>query len=117
MKLKNRNAVDNGMETIFLGNEIERQVFIMKQNEIMFTTEEGEQIPFYVIEQTTIAGKNYLLVTDSEEDEAQEAEAYIMREITDDDSQIVYELVEDDHELSAISKVFEELLDDIDIEM
>lgn len=87
----------------------------MEQDKIMFTTEEGEQIPFYIIEQTTLAGNSYLLVTDSEDEE--EADAYILREMTDDDNQIIYELVDDDQELSAISKVFEELLDDIDIEL
>lgn len=88
----------------------------MKENNIIFTTEDGEQIPFYVIEQTMIAGIRYLLVTESGEEE-QEAEAFIMKEMTDDDSEMVYELVDDDHELSAISKVFAELLDDTDIEL
>lgn len=89
---------------------------IMEQNKIVFTTEEGEQIPFYVIEQTTIMGCQYLLVTDSQEEE-EEAEAYIMKKMTDDDSQVIYEMVDNDHELSAVSKVFEELLDDTDIEL
>lgn len=88
----------------------------MEQDKIMFTTEEGEQIPFYIIEQTTIAGQNYLLVTDSGEEE-EEADAYIMKEVTDDNSQLVYELVEDGDEMAAISKVFEELLEDIDLKM
>ena len=29
---------------------------------INFITDEGEEIPFYIIEQTTLAGKNFLLV-------------------------------------------------------
>lgn len=87
-----------------------------QQNKIVFTTEEGNQIPFYVIEQTMIAGQNYILVTDSDEEE-EEGDAYIMREITDEDSQVVYELVDDEQTLSALSKVFRELLEDIDIEM
>ena len=33
------------------------------------------------------------------------------------DSQRSYEIVEDDTELMAVSKVFEELLEDVDIEM
>ena len=88
----------------------------MEQNKIVFTTEEGEQIPFFVIEQTTIMGMQYLLVTDRQEDDG-DAEAYIMKKVTDDDSQIIYEMVDDDHELSAVSKVFEELLEDTDIEL
>mgnify|MGYP001316135103 CR=1 FL=1 len=34
---------------------------------VNFTTDNGEEIPFFVVEETKIAGENYLLVTDSEE--------------------------------------------------
>ena len=83
---------------------------------INFITDEGEEIPFYIIEQTTLAGKDFLLVTDSDtqEDEAQD---YIMQEISDQDDQTIYEFVEDEAQLEALSKVFEELLDDVDIQM
>lgn len=37
---------------------------------VNFTTDNGEEIPFFVVEETKIAGENYLLVTDSEDDEA-----------------------------------------------
>ena len=83
---------------------------------INFITDEGEEIPFYVIEQTTLAGKDFLLVTDSDTDE-DEAEVYIMQEISDQDDQTVYEFVEDEAQLEALSKVFAELLDDVDIQM
>ena len=83
---------------------------------INFITDEGEEIPFYIIEQTTLAGKDFLLVTDSDTDE-DEAEVYIMQEIRDQDYQTVYEFVEDEAQLEALSKVFAELLDDVDIQM
>lgn len=83
---------------------------------INFITDEGEEIPFYIIEQTTLAGKDFLLVTDSDTDE-DEAEVYIMQEISDQDDQAVYEFVEDEAQLEALSKVFAELLDDVDIQM
>ncbi|CDE68506.1 MULTISPECIES: DUF1292 domain-containing protein [Jutongia] len=83
---------------------------------INFITDEGEEIPFYIIEQTTLAGKDFLLVTDSDTDE-DEAEVYIMQEISDQDDQTVYEFVEDEAQLEALSKVFAELLDDVDIQM
>ena len=70
-------------------------------------TDEGEEIPFYIIEQTTLAGKDFLLVTDSDTDE-DEAEVYIMQEISDQDDQTVYEFVEDEAQLEALSKVFAE---------
>ena len=83
---------------------------------INFINDEGEEIPFYIIEQTTLAGKDFLLVTDSDTDE-DEAEVYIMQEISDQDDQTVYEFVEDEAQLEALSKVFAELLDDVDIQM
>lgn len=83
---------------------------------INFITDEGEEIPFYIIEQTTLAGKDFLLVTDSDKDE-DEAEVYIMQEISDQEDQTVYEFVEDEAQLEALSKVFAELLDDVDIQM
>lgn len=80
---------------------------------IIFENEEGEDVPFFVIEQTMLAGVNYLLVAESEEDEA---EAYILREIQEEENQTVYEMVEEEDELEALSKVFSELLDDVEIE-
>lgn len=83
---------------------------------INFITDEGEEIPFNIIEQTTLAGKDFLLVTDSDTQE-DEAQVYIMQEISDQDDQTIYEFVEDEAQLEALSKVFEELLDDVDIQM
>ena len=85
-----------------------------KSDCIEFETEDGKKVPFYVVEETVLGGTSYLLVTDSEEEEA---EAYIMREITDQDGQGIYEMVEDDSELEAVSKIFSELLEDIELEM
>ena len=83
---------------------------------INFITDEGEEVPFYIIEQTTLAGKDFLLVTDNDQED-EEAEVYIMEEISDQDDQTVYEFVEDEAQLEALSKVFAELLDDVDIQM
>ena len=87
----------------------------MAEEKIIFTTEDGEEIAFYVVEQTTLAGENYLLVADSEEEEAN---AFILKEVkADNEKDIVYDEVEDEQLLEALSKIFEELLEDIDIEM
>ncbi len=83
---------------------------------IKFTFEDtNEEVEFFVLEQTRISGKNYILVTDSEEDEA---ECLILKDMSAaEDTESVYEIVEDDVELSSVLKVFEELLEDVDIEM
>ena len=81
---------------------------------INFMSEEMQEVEFYVLEQTKVNGMSYILVTDSEEGDA---ECWIMRDISaEDSSESVYDFVEDEEELYAVSKVFEELLEDIDIE-
>ena len=58
---------------------------------ITFTFEDtNETVDFFVLEQTKLNGATYLLVADND-------------------------IVEDDNELTAVSKVFEELLEDVDI--
>lgn len=83
---------------------------------IKFTFEDTqEEVEFFVLEQTRVSGKNYILVTDSEDDEA---ECLILKDTSGaEDLESLYEIVEDDVELSAVLKVFEELLEDVDIEM
>ena len=58
----------------------------------------------------------YLLVSDSLDDEAT---AYIFKDVSAEESQeACYEMVEDEDELQAVFKVFEQMLDDdVDLEM
>ena len=80
---------------------------------ILFAFDEDESVEFFVLEQTRISGSSYLLVTDSEEDDA---ECLILRDVSEpSDQESIYEIVEDETELHAVSKVFEELLEDVDI--
>ena len=83
---------------------------------IKFVFEETkEEVEFFVLEQTKVNGSSYILVTDSEEDEA---ECLILKDMSAaEDTESLYEIVEDEVELSAVLKVFEELLEDVDIEM
>ncbi len=83
---------------------------------IVFTFEDtNEEVEFYVLEQTKINGQNYILVTDSEEDEA---ECLILKDTSEAaDTESLYEIVEEETELISIMKVFEELLEDVDIEL
>ena len=82
---------------------------------IRFTSDElQEEIEFFVLEQTKLNGVSYILVTDSEEDDA---ECLIFKDTSaENETECVYESVEEEQELAAILKVFEELLEDIDIE-
>ena len=83
---------------------------------IRFVMEDtGETVEFFVLEQTKLGAETYILVADSEEDDA---ECLILREEgTSEASEGIYEIVEDETELAAVSKLFEELLEDVDIEL
>ena len=84
---------------------------------INFVTDDNEEVEFYIIEETRVHGYNYILVTDSQDEDDEEAEAYILKDDSDSaDPEAAYEFVEDDEELEGVSKIFAELLEDIDIE-
>ena len=80
----------------------------------MLSDENGEELEFYVLEQTKVNGVTYILVTDSEYGDA---ECTILKDTSDaEDKDCVFEFVEDDVEMNAVFKIFEELLEDVDIE-
>ncbi len=83
---------------------------------IKFTFDDtNETEEFFVLEQTKIGGDVYILVTESDEDDAL---CLILKDTSaEDDTEAIYEIVEDETELLAVSKVFEELLEDTDIEL
>lgn len=79
---------------------------------IIFQATGEEPVEFYVLEQTTVAGINYILVTDTEEGDG---DALILKDISGkDDEEAVYDIVSDDKELNAIVEIFENLLDDVE---
>jgi hypothetical protein len=78
-----------------------------------FVTDDGTEQEFYVEEQTRLNGTDYLLVTLSQEEDA---EAFILKDISgESDAEAEYVPVEDEEELNAIIKVFEEILGDTEI--
>ena len=83
----------------------------MAENKIIFTDEDGEKEEFYCIEQTTLNGSSYLLVTDDPDEESDESDAYIMKVVSEDGEDSIYEFVEDEKELEALADIFAELLE------
>lgn len=79
---------------------------------IAFYTEDNEEILFEVLEQTTLNGCVYLLVCEDSDENDDEADAYIMKQVETDGENITYEMVEDDKELDAVSSVFAQLIDE-----
>lgn len=81
---------------------------------ILFTPEGEKPVEFYVLEQTRIGGSNYILVTDTEDGDG---EAWIMKDLSEDgEAEGRYVFVEDDDEMAAVAGVFENMLDDVDLE-
>ena len=81
---------------------------------VVFVTEDGTEITFYVEEQTRVNGYNYLLVSDTQEDEAN---AYILKDLSQDgEEESMYVMVEDELELEAVSRIFNEMLENVKIE-
>ena len=66
----------------------------------------GEETEFFVLEETRLNGTDYILVADSEEEDAQ---ALILKDLSSDgDQEAVYEL-------ESVLGIFEQLLEDVDI--
>ncbi len=87
----------------------------IKPDEIIFTTEDGEEVVFCILEQTRLGEINYLLVSTTGEDD-EEAEALILKDVSGEtDEEAVYDIVEDDRELELVAGIFKELLDDIEL--
>lgn len=87
----------------------------MMEEKIVFKDEDDNEIELYVIEETRINNVNYILVTEDDEDE--EATAYILKDISNDEAEeAIYEMVDDESELDYIGRIFSELLDDIDLD-
>ena len=83
----------------------------MKFEKITFCPDGDEPVDFYVLEQTKIAGVNYILVTDFEDGDG---EALILKDLSKaEDTESVYEIVSDENELDAVAGVFEDLLEDV----
>lgn len=82
-----------------------------------------EKLEVYIIEETTINEKHYVLASnldpDSEEDgdEDVEGEAFILREdeCEDDPENFIFTTVTDDEEMKNVAGIFKELLDDSEV--
>ncbi len=83
---------------------------------LTFVTDDNEELELFIIEETRINGVNYLLVTDSEDDSTDEAAAFILKDTSaEGDAEAVYVFVDDETEFDSVGKIFDELLEDIDL--
>ena len=79
----------------------------IKVEKIILNPDNEDRIEFFVLEQTTVAGVDYLLVTDSEEGDG---EALILKDKSKkEDTEAVYEIVSDDLITSFIRYLLKQL--------
>ena len=82
-------------------------------DKITFRPDGEEPVDFFVLEQTIIGAKSYILVTDVEDGDG---DALILRDDSSDtDEEAKYTIVEDDKELDAVAVVFRKLLEEEDV--
>ena len=70
----------------------------------------NDVVEFAVEEETTLNGTRYLLVSEGEE--SGDCEAYILKEISTQEEEVLYQMVDDDVEFATLAKVFSELTDE-----
>ena len=83
---------------------------------VKFTDPETQEIVEFVVEEETqLNGVKYLMVSEDTEDGT--LDAYILKEIKDENEEVTYQVVEDEVEFLALARIFTELSDeDTDIE-
>ena len=81
---------------------------------VMFIDPETqEQVEFQVEEETQLNGVKYLLVSQNTEDKDDMTfDAYILKEIKDENDEVTYQVVEDEVEFLALARIFTELSDE-----
>ena len=81
---------------------------------VMFTDPDTqEQVEFAVEEETQLNGVKYLLVSQNTDDKDDMTfDAYILKEIKDENDEVTYQVVEDEVEFLALARIFTELSDE-----
>jgi indole-3-glycerol phosphate synthase len=81
---------------------------------IQFKQEDGSLVSLYVLEETKLGGMTYLLAADSQEGDAN---AVILKDVSaEGDMEACLVEVEDEKELDAVSRIFAELLGDVEFQ-
>ena len=72
----------------------------------------NELVEFIVEEETQVNGIKYLLVSEDADTMDGTWDAYILKEMRNENDEVLYEVVEDEVEFTALAKVFSELSDE-----
>ncbi len=84
---------------------------------ITMLNENGEEKSFVVVDAVRKDLNNYLLVVDADEDvDEEEVNAVMLKEIREEEEELVYEIVEDEEEFERVIELFQEN-EDFDIKL
>ncbi|MBZ4669548.1 MAG: hypothetical protein PWP07_2045 [Epulopiscium sp.] len=92
--------------------------YTMKEmNNIIFLTDDetGEEIEFEIIDAVEKDGDRFILVVPVEED-GEEDEALILKDVSENDEEAVYQLIEDEEELIRAAQYFMDEDNDYDLD-
>lgn len=85
-----------------------------EEEKIILTDEDGETLTLYAMEETRLSGVDYILAADTLEGDGL---CYILKDMSKaEDTEAVYQIVEDDREIEYLLGIFEELLEDVEIQ-
>ena len=91
--------------------------FTYKDKDVKITMSKLDHPPVVAAGVPVAASAPVNTIVEKAEEEEEDSVAYILKEVQTENEDVIYAMVEDDVELNAISKVFAEILDDVDIEM
>lgn len=78
--------------------------------------ETNEEVIFAVIGSVEYNEDVYLMVVEEEELDQEDMTAYILKAVEVDEDEVIYEIVDDEDELNAVTELFEEILENFDLE-
>jgi len=79
------------------------------ESTINFTTDDGQEVSFNIIEEARLGGETYLLV--SAQEDGDDEVGYVLKQVeSEDKTQKSYVMVTDDSELEAVTGLFDEVL-------
>lgn len=78
--------------------------------------ETNEEVNFAVIGSVEYNEDVYLMVVEEEELDQEDMTAYILKAIEVDDEEVIYEIVDDEEELNAVTELFEEILENFELD-
>lgn len=97
--------------------DIYDEVEEMEFEVVTMTDETGAEVEFSIIDNVACGGERYLLVVETELMDDDETDAIILKEVSINEEDVTYELVEDDAEFDRVADLFAQKGEDYTVEL